>query len=51
MKIISIDQNYVPKNISIIQNIKSPFNFPFFKGENKKRVILKAKTNPFHIKN
>jgi hypothetical protein len=27
-----IDQNYVPKNISIIQNTKSLFNSPFDKG-------------------
>jgi hypothetical protein len=32
LKIIWIDQNYVPKNISIIQNTKSPFNSPFVKG-------------------
>jgi hypothetical protein len=33
LKIIWIDQNYVPKNISIIQNNnKSPFNSPFDKG-------------------
>jgi hypothetical protein len=34
MKIKWIVQNYVPKNISIIQNTKSPFIFssPFDKG-------------------
>jgi hypothetical protein len=28
LKIIWIDQNYVPENISIIQNTKSPLFFP-----------------------
>jgi hypothetical protein len=32
LKIKWIVQNYVPKNISIIQNTKSPYSSPFDKG-------------------
>jgi hypothetical protein len=39
LKIKWIVQNYVPKNIPIIQILNPPFNSPFFKGGDRGILI------------